>query len=138
MAGLGLRCLAWAFWSCGEWGLLFVAVLGLRIVVARRLWGQRLQCLQHLGSVVVAHGLSCSTACGIFLGQGLNPCPQHWAFLSIVPPGQSLCWAFTLDLSQKAEKRLCRAFDVSSRSSFCIWICVNCIFPAFCKEMQEM
>ena len=29
-------------------------------------------------SVVVAHGISCSTACGIFLGQGSNPCPLHW------------------------------------------------------------
>ena len=26
----------------------------------------------------MAHGLSCSAACGIFLGQGLNPCPLHW------------------------------------------------------------
>ena len=29
-------------------------------------------------SVVVARGLSCSTACGIFLDQGSNPCPLHW------------------------------------------------------------
>ena len=29
-------------------------------------------------SVVVAHRLSCSRACGIFLDQGLNPCPLHW------------------------------------------------------------
>ena len=29
-------------------------------------------------SVVVAHGLSCSTACGIFPDQGSNPCPLHW------------------------------------------------------------
>ena len=34
--------------------------------------------LQSTGSVVVAHGLSCSTACGIFLDQGFNPCPLHW------------------------------------------------------------
>ena len=24
------------------------------------------------------HGLSCSTACGIFLNQGSNPCLLHW------------------------------------------------------------
>ena len=30
------------------------------------------------GSVVVALGLSCSMACGIFPDQGLNPCPLHW------------------------------------------------------------
>ena len=29
-------------------------------------------------SVVVAHGLSCSKACGIFPDQGPNPCPLHW------------------------------------------------------------
>ena len=30
------------------------------------------------GSVVVAHGLSCSAAHGIFPYQGLNLCPLHW------------------------------------------------------------
>ena len=34
--------------------------------------------LQSAGSVVVAHGLSCSAACGIFPDQGLNPSPLHW------------------------------------------------------------
>ena len=34
LAALGLRCCAQAFSSCGEWGLLFVAVHGLLIVVA--------------------------------------------------------------------------------------------------------
>ena len=33
-AALGLRCCAWAFSSCGEQGLLFVAVRGLLIAVA--------------------------------------------------------------------------------------------------------
>ena len=33
---------------------------------------------RHTGSVVVAHGPSCSAACGIFPDQGLNPCPLHW------------------------------------------------------------
>ena len=28
--------------------------------------------------IVVVRGLSCSTACGIFLDQGLNPCLLHW------------------------------------------------------------
>ena len=30
---------------------------------------------RRAGSVVVAHGPSCSTACGILPDQGLNPCP---------------------------------------------------------------
>ena len=34
LAVLGLRLCAWAFSSCGEWGLLFVAVLRLLVVVA--------------------------------------------------------------------------------------------------------
>ena len=34
LAVLGLRCYVWAFSSCGEWGLLSVAVSGLLIVVA--------------------------------------------------------------------------------------------------------
>ena len=34
LAVLGLLCCAWSFSSCGEQGLLFVAVRGLLIVVA--------------------------------------------------------------------------------------------------------
>ena len=34
LAVLDLHCCVWAFSSCGEWGLLFVAVLGLLIAVA--------------------------------------------------------------------------------------------------------
>ena len=33
---------------------------------------------RRAGSVVVAHGPSCSVACGIFPDQGSNPCPLHW------------------------------------------------------------
>ena len=40
------------------------------VVVAPGLW--------IAGSVVVAHGLSCSLAYGIFLDQGSNPCLLHW------------------------------------------------------------
>ena len=32
---------------------------------------------RRAGSVVVAHGPSCSAACGIFSDQGSNPCPLH-------------------------------------------------------------
>ena len=34
--------------------------------------------LYSTDSVVVAHGLSCSTACGIVLDQGWNLCLLHW------------------------------------------------------------
>ena len=95
MAALGLHCCARAFSSCGEWGLLFVAVRRLLIAVAslvveHGLQARRLQQLWHVGSVVVARGLqstgsvvvvhelSCSTTCGIFADQGSNPCALHW------------------------------------------------------------
>ena len=96
LAVLGLRCCARAFSSCGEWGLLFVAVRGLLIAVSlvavaeHRLQVHGLQQLWHVGSVVVvrghqgsgsvvvAYGLSCSAACGIFPDQGSNLCLLHW------------------------------------------------------------
>ena len=34
--------------------------------------------LSSTGSIVVAHGLSCSLACGIFPNQGSNLCLLHW------------------------------------------------------------
>ena len=43
-----------------------------------RLQAHWLQELQHVGSVVVAHGLSCSVAYGIFLDQRSILCPVHW------------------------------------------------------------
>ena len=33
---------------------------------------------RHAGSAAVAHGPSCSVACGILPDQGSNPCPLHW------------------------------------------------------------
>ena len=75
MAALGLCCCSRAFSSCGERGLLFVVVCGLLIgwFLLLRSTGSR-----HTGSVVLAHGLSCSAACGVFPHQGSNPCPLHW------------------------------------------------------------
>ena len=94
LAALGLRCCAWAFSSCSEQGLLFIVVCGLLIAVAslvaehglqvrglQQLWrvGSAVAAhgpqstwasvvvacrLQSAGSVVVAHGLSCSAALG--------------------------------------------------------------------------
>ena len=76
------------FWLC--W--VFVSVRGLSLVVASgghsssRCAGLSLSwplLLRSTGSrraglVVVAHGLSCSAACGILPDQGSNPCPLHW------------------------------------------------------------
>ena len=76
------------FWLC--W--VFVSVRELSLVVASgghsssRCTGLSLSrplLLQstgsrRAGSVIVAHGPSCSAACGIFPDQGSNPCPLHW------------------------------------------------------------
>ena len=76
------------FWLC--W--VFVAVRGLSPVAASgghsssrcaglslsRPLPLRSTGSRRSGSVVVAHGLSCSAACGIFPDQGTNPCPLHW------------------------------------------------------------
>ena len=76
------------FWLC--W--VFVSVWGLSLVAASgghsssRCAGLSLSWplllgspgSRRAGSVVVAHGPSCSTACGIFPDQGSNPCPLHW------------------------------------------------------------
>ena len=68
--GATLRCDARAY--CGGFFCCGARAPGTRasVVVVRRLYSA--------GSVVVAHGLSCSTVCGIFPDQGLNPCPLHW------------------------------------------------------------
>ena len=70
----------------------FVSVLALSLVAASgghsssRCAGLSLSCplllgstgSRRTGSVVVAHGPSCSAACGIFLDKGSNQCPLHW------------------------------------------------------------
>ena len=75
------------FWLC--W--VSVAVRGLSLVAASgghsSSWYADLSLSQPLllrstgsrrtGSVFVAHGPSCSAACGIFPDQGSNPCPLH-------------------------------------------------------------
>ena len=76
------------FWLC--W--VFVSVRGLSLVVASggnsssRCTGLSLSWplllrttgSRRAGSVIVAHGPSCSAACGIFPDQGSNRCPLHW------------------------------------------------------------
>ena len=71
------------FWLC--W--VFVSVRGLSLVAVSRghssspcagLSLSRPLPLRSTGSVGVAHGPSCSAACGIFPVQGSNPCPLHW------------------------------------------------------------
>ena len=71
------------FWLC--W--VFVSVRGLSLFAvsgghsSSRCAGLSLSrplLLRSTGSVVVAHGPSCSAAYGIFPNQGSNPCPLNW------------------------------------------------------------
>ena len=74
-AVLGLCCCKQTFFTCNKW----------RLFSSCRVWAShcggfsccRLQALECLGSVVVAHGFSCPLACGIFPDQGSNLCPLH-------------------------------------------------------------
>ena len=76
------------FWLCWVFvsvrGLCLVPVSGghssLRCVGLSLSWPLLLRSTgsRRAGSVVVAHGPSCSMACGIFPDQGSNPCPLHW------------------------------------------------------------
>ena len=83
------------FSSCGEWGLISLQCTGFpfcmtSLVVELVLQGTKASLvvviwLSSCGSQVLEHRfsslvpwLSCSTACGIFLDQGLNLCLLHW------------------------------------------------------------
>ena len=61
----GLVACVQALSSCGEQGLLFIAVCGFLIAVASLV-------AEPVGSVVVVLGLSCSAVYGIFLDQASN------------------------------------------------------------------
>ena len=106
------------FWLC--W--VFVSVRGLSLVAASgghsssRCVG--LSPSWHLllrstgsrcaGSVVVAHGPSCSVACRIFPDQGSNPCPLHWQVDSQPLRHQgSPRLTFNMDVSLKEKRILC-------------------------------
>ena len=104
LAALGLRCCAWAFFSCGEWGLLFVVVHRLLIEVASLAAEHRLQAcgLSSCGSQALEHRLSsCGTRAQLLHSMwdlpalGLEPVSSALAggFLTPVPPGKP-CQAF--------------------------------------------
>ena len=67
LAVLGLRCCADFSLVGVSRGYSLVEVFGLVIAVPLLLWLEGSRCM---GSVVVAHGLGCSAACGIFPDQG--------------------------------------------------------------------
>ena len=86
LAVVGLHCCTWAFSSCSARLLIVVSSLlvehGLqgRQASGVAVWVLGSYCSRALepGLVVVAHGLSCSVACGIFPDQGAHPCLLCW------------------------------------------------------------
>ena len=80
---LGLHCCAGFFSSCGE------SLVVTFLVSEHRLKGVLASVTGapgrwSAGSVVVAHGLSCPVACGIFLDQRLNLRLLHWQVGSLL------------------------------------------------------
>ena len=75
LAALVLHCCMWPFCSCGKWRLLSSCSAQASHCRGFSCCGSG---LWSAGSVVAAHRLSCSTACGIFPHQWSNPCPLHW------------------------------------------------------------
>ena len=91
LALLGLCCCTWAFSSCDVEGLLFDTVHGIFIAVASLVVEHRLQVLglqqlQRTGSVVVAHELSFSMACEVFLDRDRTyvRCIGSWILIHCV------------------------------------------------------
>ena len=113
LAALGLRCCTQAFSSCGERGLLFLAVRGLLIMVA---------------SLLAEHGLqvrrlsSCGTRAQLFCGMWDLPRPRlelvspalAGGLPTTTPPGKSQCCVscfqvqreISIHLSNRQKQRL--------------------------------
>ena len=104
-------------WLC--W--VFVSVQGLSLVVASGVHSSS-RCVdlslsrplllrstgsRRAGSVIVAHGPSCSAACGIFPDQGSNPCPLHWQADSHPLRHQGSPWHHILISRWKCSKGPC-------------------------------
>ena len=129
MAVLGLHFCVRAFSSCGKWGPLFIAVRGPLL-----LWstGSR-----RAGSVIVAHGPTCSAACEIFPDQGSNPCPLHWQADSqpLRPQGSPIAFLFK-PLHIILQQYNSAFISSNTECSFMVsCVCIHCLFclgcPAF-------
>ena len=76
LSALGLHCFAWTFSSCSKEGLLSSWGVWASHCSGFSCCGA--QALSARASEVTVHGLSCSTAHGIFPDQGSNSHPLNW------------------------------------------------------------
>ena len=84
----------------------------------------------------MAHGLSCSAACGIFPDQGLNPCPLHWqadSFLTTAPPGKSPPRHILICSNQNSVKTHILHVDVMCLKFLLMWVS-----PSFTFVFHEL
>ena len=135
---------------------LFLAVLGLRFVRGLSLvaasgghsssrcaglslsWPLLLRSTgsRRAGSVVVAHGPSCSAACRIFPDQGSNPCALHWQADSQPlrhqgSPAIFIFWKFPhishIHLQSQLSRKQCWNFSENTlKGSFWRWKLKSC------------
>ena len=81
-------------------------------------------------SVIVAHGPSCSVACGTFPDQGSNPCPLHWQADSqpLRHQGSPVCFLLTFE-SVPCEKYFYRVI-------FCLVYLVHILNLSWARQVS--
>ena len=78
---------------------------------------------RRAGSVVVAHGPSCSAACGILPDEGPNPCPLHWQADSQPLRHQgspNICYLFDDSHSDRCTVIFHCGFDLHLQGHSCV------------------
>ena len=132
MAVLGLHCDVDFPLGAVNRGHSLAAVPGLLIAMASLLVAPG---LWSTGSIVVAHRLRCSMACGIFPDQRLNPHLLHWQ-VDALPlshqgsPTQSLLCTFQQNL-KKTELSTFTPSNVPKRRPYCFPVPHPILFCVF-------
>ena len=96
---------------------------------------------RRAGSVIVAHGPSCSAACGIFPDQGSNLCPLHWQADSQPlhhqgSPLKKFFNAFLLDINPGAELHS-HSICTSSALVGCVQNFSKVVVPIYLFSIQQ-
>lgn len=131
-AALGFRCFGRPSAGCGEWELYFVAVWRLPVEAASLVeHSSRHTVFSGCRGQALEHGLRSSPAGGIFLDQGLKPCPLHWQLDSypLHHQGSSVCvCVYVYFLKNEIQNKVCSVYKTLR--------CPPCIpwdWPCSCK-----